>query len=99
MLIKLSNDTMQMQFIPNILCVEECAFLLNDSISVAISNDTWLNFKSISCKRELIRAYKEFSNAFFLCQLEKTLELVICCGGGKWGLKLEHWSSLASFKP
>lgn len=62
MLIEFSNDTIQMQFIPNILCVEECAFLLNDSISAAISNDIWLNFKSISCERELIRTFEEFSS-------------------------------------
>lgn len=99
MLIKVSSDTMQMQFIPNIFCVEECAFLLNDSISVAISNDTWLNFKSISCKEELIRAFGEFSSAFFPRQLAETWELGICCGGGKWGLQLERWRSLASFNP
>lgn len=85
MLIKFSNDTMQMQFTPNILCVEGCAFLLNDSISVAISNDTWLHFKSISCKKELIRADEEFSSVFSLRQLEKAGELVIWCGGGKKG--------------
>lgn len=98
-LIKFSDDTMQMQFSPNILCVEGCAFLRNDSISVAISSDTWLHFQSMSCKQELRRADEEFPRVFSPRQLEKTEDLVIWCGGGKWGLKLEPWSSLASFKP